>query len=202
MLPFLPCLPSPAVCPPHGPDWLHEIKHDGYRMLAHREGKKVRIVSRRGLDWTARFPLIVAAVEALGVRSCLIDGEAIAYDADGLADFDLLRRRRGDQPVILVGFDLLEVDGRDLRREPIEDRKAELANLLRGSMPGLVLNEVFEAPGPIVFEHACKLGCEGVVSKRRGSRYIAGRADCWLKIKNPAAPAVRREAEDWARAQR
>jgi bifunctional non-homologous end joining protein LigD len=141
----------------------------------------------------------VATVAALPVRSCTIDGEAIACDRDGLAVFELLRRRRSDQPVTLCAFDLLEVDGRDLRREPIEDRKTELAKLLRGSLSGLVLNEVFEAPGPIVFAHACKLGCEGVVSKRRGSRYVSGRSSDWIKIKNPNAPAVRREAEeDWS----
>ena len=120
----------------------------------------------------------------------------IASNADGLADFELLRYRRRDAAVTLVAFDLLYVDGRDLRREPIEARKAELARVLDGCRPGLVVNHVFDAPGPIVFEHACKLGCEGIVSKRRGSRYAAGRTDSWLKIKNPHAPAVRREAEE------
>jgi bifunctional non-homologous end joining protein LigD len=94
---------------------------------------------------------------------------------------------------------LIELDGRDLRGEPIETRKAELARLLDGCRPALVFNRVFEEPGPVVFEHACKLGCEGIVSKRRASHYIAGRTDHWLKIKNPEAPAVRRAEEDWRR---
>ena len=98
---------------------------------------------------------------------------------------------------IYCAFDLLQIDGRDLRDEPIETRKAELARLLSGCQPlAVVLNRVYHNPGPIVFEHACKLGCEGIVSKRRGSRYARGRSSNWLKVKNPDAPAVRREREE------
>ena len=129
MLPFKPCLPRAAPLPPPGPDWFHEIKHDGYRMLARRDGGRVRLVSRRGLDWAWRFPMIVAAVEALAVRSCIIDGEVIACDSNGLADFQLLRWRLHHDPAILCAFDLLELDGHGLRDEPIEKRKAELARL-------------------------------------------------------------------------
>ena len=201
MLPVRVCLPTGAVHPPDGPEWLHEIKHDGFRMVARRDGERVRLISRRGLDWGDRFGTIVEAVEALPVRSFTIDGEAIVCDGDGLADFHLLRYRRGDAVVHLCAFDLIELDGRDLRDEPIEARKAELALLLDGCRPGLVLNAVFHDPGPVVFVHACKLGCEGIVSKRRGSRYARGRSSNWLKVKNPDAPAVRREREeDWRRA--
>jgi ATP-dependent DNA ligase len=207
-------------------------------MIAWHDGERVRLLSRRGLDWGDRFQMIVAAVEALSVRSCIIDGEVIACGDNGLSDFELLRYRRRDAAVTLVGFDLIELDGHDLRREPIEHRKAELAQLLAGCRPGivlnavfddpgptvfehacrlgcegivskrrgsryaagLVLNAVFDDPGPTVFEHACRLGCEGIVSKRRGSRYAAGRSDLWIKVKNPAAPAALREAEeDWGR---
>ena len=95
---------------------------------------------------------------------------------------------------------MLELDGQDLRREPIEKRKESLAELLAGSQVSLVFNECFEEEGQIVYREACKLGCEGVVSKRLGSRYRSGRSPHWLKIKNPAAPAVKREAEeDWGR---
>ena len=201
MLPVRVCLPTGAVHPPDGPEWLHEIKHDGFRMVARRDGERVRLISRRGLDWGDRFGTIVEAVEALPVRSFTIDGEAIVCDGDGLADFHLLRYRRGDAVVHLCAFDLIELDGRDLRDEPIEARKAELARVLDGCRPGLVLNAVFHDLGSVVFEHACKLGCEGIVSKRRGSRYARGRSSNWLKVKNPDAPAVRREAEeDWRRA--
>ena len=124
----------------------------------------------------------------------------IVCDGNGLADFELLRCRRRDDPVTLVAFDLIEIDGLDLRSEPIEERKAELARLLLSCRTALIVNHVYDAPGPDVFQHACKLGCEGIVSKRRGSRYIAGRTDHWLKVKNPDAPAVRREfEEDWGR---
>jgi bifunctional non-homologous end joining protein LigD len=195
-----PCLPTFAPCPPAGSGWLHEIKHDGYRMLAVRDGERARLLSRRGIDWSDRFPAIIGAIEALAVRSCTIDGEVIACDRNGLADFELLRYRRQDDAATLVAFDLIELEGRDLRREPIEHRKEELARLLDGCWPELMLSAVFEDPGPIVFKYACKLGCEGVVSKRCGSRYVAGRTEHWLKVKNPGAPAVRREAEeDWGR---
>jgi ATP-dependent DNA ligase len=197
MLPAKPCLPTSAPSPPVGPEWLHEIKHDGYRMLAHHDGARVRLISRRGLDWGRRFPTIVAAIKALAVRSCIVDGELIACDANGLADFQLLRWRKSDDPAIYCAFDLIEVEGRDLRNEPIEERKAELGRLLGGCQPlALVLNRTYDDPGPVVFEHACKLGCEGIVSKRRGSLYARGRSSNWLKVKNPDAPAVRREREE------
>src|SRR6187397_1378576 len=100
----------------------------------------------------------------------------------------------------IYAFDLLELNGQDLRREPLETRKATLASLLRGSLPGLRLNEHLAHDGESVFRHACKMGLEGIVSKRLGSRYRSGRSPDWLKFKNPAAPAVKREAEeDWAR---
>jgi bifunctional non-homologous end joining protein LigD len=195
-----PCLPSPSARPPVGPGWLHEIKHDGFRLFARRDGERVRLITRGGYDWSDRYSLVAAAVAALGASSCLIDGEAIACDAQGLTDFQLLRRRRHDHVVTLCAFDLLELDGRDLRREPIEVRKRELVALLDRRSPGLVVNGVFDEPGDVVYAHACLLGCEGIVSKRRGSRYVDGRTDKWCKVKNPAAPAVRREAEEnWGR---
>ena len=103
--------------------------------------------------------------------------------------------------VFLYAFDLLELDGTDLRREPLEVRKATLASILRKSRPGVRLNEHLAHPeGGVVFQQACQLGCEGIVSKRLGSRYRSGRSPDWLKFKNPAAPAVKREAEeDWGR---
>jgi bifunctional non-homologous end joining protein LigD len=99
---------------------------------------------------------------------------------------------------VLCAFDLIELDGEDLRRAPIEHRKRKLAKLVRTPHPGIALNEHYEGDGDIVFQHACKLGCEGIVSKRLGSTYRSGRSKHWLNIKNPAAPAVKREAEeDW-----
>ncbi len=100
---------------------------------------------------------------------------------------------------MLIAFDLIELDGEDLRRRPIEQRKRTLAKLVRRPHAGIVVNDVFEGDA-ILFAHACKLGCEGIVSKRLGSSYYSGRSPHWLKVKNPAAPAVKRETEeDWVR---
>jgi ATP-dependent DNA ligase len=193
-----PCLPSRADRPPSGPGWVHEIKHDGFRMMVRRDVAGVRLLTRNGHDWTDRYPLIAEAAGALRVRSFLIDGEAVACDGDGMPVFDWLRYRRQDARVFLFAFDLLELNGQDLRREPLETRKATLASLLRGSLPGLRLNEHLTHDGESVFRHACKMGLEGIASKRLGSRYRSGRSKDWLKFKNPAAPAVKREAEeDW-----
>ena len=140
--------------------------------------------------------MAAAAIAKLPVRSCLIDGEAIVCDANGLAVFDLLRRRWHGDDVILCAFDLLELDGKDMRRAPIEERKAALAKLLRRTSGGIVFNEHYKADGAIIYKHACALGCEGIVSKRLGSPYRGPAPDCWIKVKNPAAPAVTREAEE------
>jgi bifunctional non-homologous end joining protein LigD len=195
-----PCFPSPADRPPSSPDWIHEIKHDGYRLMARRDPIGIRLLTRNGHDWRSRYPLIVEAVDRLKVRSCLIDGEAVACDENGLAVFERLRLRPSGKHVFLYAFDLLELDGQDLRPEPLETRKATLASLLRRSPPGLRLNEHLAHDGELIFRHACKMGLEGIVSKRLGSRYRSGRSKDWLKFKNPAAPAVKREAEeDWGR---
>jgi bifunctional non-homologous end joining protein LigD len=195
-----PCLPSPAKVPPSGPGWIHEIKHDGFCILARRDAAGVRLITRAGNDFSSRFPFIAMAVAKLPVRSCLIDGEAIVCDENGLAVFDLIRRHGALASAVLCAFDLLELDGQDLRREPIEERKRLLAKLLRGSHLSIVLNEHFTEDGAIVFREACKLGREGIVSKRLGSPYRLGRSPHWVKVKNPKAPAVKREAEeDWGR---
>src|SRR5215472_8427135 len=195
-----PCLPSPAKAPPSGPGWLHEIKHDGFRILALRDSADVRLITRAGNDFSGRFPFIATAVGKLPVRSCLIDGEAIVCDENGLADFELIRGHGTAANAVHCAFDLLELDGRDLRRRPIEERKGLLTQLLHGSNLSIVLNQQYEGDGAIVFREACRLGCEGIVSKRLGSTYRRGRSPLWIKVKNPNAPAVKREAEeDWGR---
>jgi ATP-dependent DNA ligase len=197
-----PCLPSPVERPPAGSDWIHEIKHDGFRMMARRDVAGVRLLTRNGNDWTARFPLIAAAVGFLRVKSCLIDGEAVACDGDGLPVFDRLRYRRQDGRVFLYAFDLLERNGQDMRHKPLETRKRALAAVLRiKAGVGIQFNDhCDDLPADVVFRHACKLGFEGIVSKRLGSPYRSGRSRDWLKMKNPNAPAVKREAEeDWGK---
>src|SRR5262245_8771197 len=150
-----PCLPSPAKAPPSGPGWIHEIRHDGFRILARRDSAGVRLITRNGNDFTHRFPFIATAVGKLTVRSCLIDGEAIVTDENGLAVFDLIRGHGTLLKAVHCGFDLLELDGRDLRREPIEERKRLLAKLLKGRQVSIVLNEHFEDDGALVFDAAC-----------------------------------------------
>ena len=154
-----PCLPSSAERPPAGPDWIHEIKHDGYRLMARRDPTGIRLLTRNGHDWAPRYPLIVEAVDRLKVRSCLIDGEAVACDESGLAVFERLRLKPSGNHVFLYAFDLLELDGQDLRPEPLETRKATLASLLRGCGTGLRLVEHLDHGGDVVYRHACKLSC-------------------------------------------
>jgi bifunctional non-homologous end joining protein LigD len=162
--------------------------------------ERVRLYSRPGNDFTRRFPLIVETLARLRSRSCIIDGEAVACDDNGVASFDLVRHHRANESIFLYAFDLIELNGDDLRRDPLEVRKATLRSMLAKAGLGLRFNEHIEGDGPTVFAHACKMGLEGVVSKREDSAYRSGRSPDWLKMKNPAAPAVKREAEeDWGR---
>ena len=174
----------------------YEINYDGFRIVAHRDADGVRLVTRNGYDFADRFPLIVEAIAALPARSCVIDGEAIAVDDNGLSVFNLIRYRRQDHAVTLCAFDLLELAGEDLRQTPIEVRKATEGPLraapirewpsISTSRPMAILST-----GTLV-----RWGREGIVSKRLGSPYRSGRGDVWVKIKNPAAPAKKREAEE------
>jgi bifunctional non-homologous end joining protein LigD len=159
----------------------------------------VRLLTRRGIDWTTRYPSIAATVAALACRSCLIDGEVVICGEDGIPVFDRLRYgSRPQNEAVLFAFDLLELGGKDMRRKPLEERKRALAKLLRRGDWALHFNDHINEAGDTVFRHACKLGFEGIVSKRLGSPYISGRSRHWIKSKNPAAPAVKREAEeDW-----
>ena len=157
---------------------MHEIKHDGYRLMARRDPIGIRLITRNGHDWSPRYPLIVEAVNRLRVRSCLIDGEAVVCDDNGLAVFERLREKQEARHVLLYAFDLLELDGEDLRRAAFETRKATLASLLRGSLPGLRLNEHLTHPGDVVFRQACKMGWKA--SCRSG----------WARATRPAARAT------------
>src|SRR5260221_12805981 len=159
-----PCLPAKALQPPTGEAWLHEIKHDGFRVIARKDGARVRLYSRPGNDLTSRFPLIVESLARAPSPSCIIDGEAVCCGDDGVPSFDRIRYRRHDAGVFLYAFDLIELNGDDLRREPLDVRKATLASLLMRTAPGLRLNQDIEADG-------CKMGLEGIVSKRKGSTY-------------------------------
>jgi len=134
-------------------------------------------------------------------RSCIIDGEAVACDEGGIARFERLRHHRVDDTVFMYAFDLIELGGDDLRREPLEVRKATLASVLAKAGAGIRFCEHLDFDdGATVFQHACAMGLEGIVSKRKDSPYRSGRYPHWIKSKNPTSPAVKREAEeDWGR---
>jgi len=167
--------------------------------MARRNTSGAWLFTRRGNDWSFRFPSALDAVSSLKVRSCLIDGEMAVLDGNGLAVFSALRRDgRLNSAACLLAFDLLELDGDDLRSWPIEERKAALARLLRSAPASLQLCEHLNGDGAVIYEHAVRLGCEGIVSKRLGSPYRSGRSRDWLKVKSPTSPAALREAEeDW-----
>jgi ATP-dependent DNA ligase len=160
--------------------------------MVRREGSRVRLFTRGGYDWASRFPAIVEAASTIRAQSFLIDGEAAVCRDDGVSDFDALRSRRRDHDVTLIAFDLIELQGDDLRNHKLIDRKQRLAKM------AITYTEHLAHDGPAVFEHACRLGLEGIVSKRLDSPYRSGPSKTWLKSKNPASEAVRREREeDW-----
>jgi bifunctional non-homologous end joining protein LigD len=180
-----PCRPTLVRAPPAGPGWLHEVKHDGFRILARKQGERVDVWSRRGALFNDRFPSIAEAVGALPVANALIDGEAVTFRPDGHSDFAALRTKEGGERASFVPFDLLDLEGDDLRDRPIEERREALARLVHGA-DGIRFSEALSADGALVFAHACKLGLEGIVSKRAGSRYRSGTSRNWLKVLNPA----------------
>lgn len=185
-----PCLPMTAPAPPSGDLWLHEIKLDGIRIIARNDGARVRLYGRWGEDLTQRYPLIVEAMARL--PGCTIDGEAIVLDDGGVASFHLLRHRLRDHRVCLHAFDLIELAGRDHRRDALADRKVDLSRLIANAGPGVRLIEWVDGgacEGQAFFEQACSRGLEGIVSKRKDSRYISGRSPYWLKMENPAREA-------------
>jgi bifunctional non-homologous end joining protein LigD len=154
----------------------------------------------RGYDWSDRYPLIVQAALRLRKSSFVIDGEAVVLGADGISDFDALHGGRRNADVRLYAFDLLSDDGVDVRDETLHIRKLWLGKLLKRSTDGILYNEhEAGAIGPRLFEQACKMGLEGIVSKHRERSYRAGRSAHWIKVKNPRSPAMVRAKElDWS----
>ena len=144
---YEPCLPRPAKQPPAGTGWIHEIKHDGFRIIAEREVDRVRLFARNGHDFSGRFPLILAAVAALPAQSCVLDGEAIACDENGLSVFEMIRWRQHEPRSDALCFRPTRARREDLRREPIETRKATLKSLLRRRHAGIAFNQHFAVDG-------------------------------------------------------
>jgi len=182
-----PLLASSADQAPDGPDWVHEIKYDGYRLLAQIRDGKVRLSTRNSLDWTAKFPVLAAHFGELPVEAALIDGELVHLEADGTTDFGHLQDAIATgrtEALVFYAFDLLHLDGWDLAGAVLEDRKMVLKSLMPADADGtLRYSDHQVGRGPDFFRHACGYGLEGIVSKRRDSPYRAGRHDSWLKIK-------------------
>ena len=178
-----PCQPVLVAHPPAGPGWLHEMKHDGYRLLASKEADRVTLWTRYGTDFTDRFRGIADAVARLPVDHALIDGEAVVFRPDGHSDFAALRTRAGGEQAALVAFDILSLDGDDLRPQPLAARREALSQLIAG-IDSIQFSRGFAGDGATVFAHACRLGLEGIVSKRVGSRYRSGPSRNWLKRLN------------------
>jgi bifunctional non-homologous end joining protein LigD len=155
------------------------------RILACKEGSRVTLWSRHGTNFTDRLPKVAEAVCSLAADSALMDGEAVTFRPDGHSDFAALRTKAGSARACLVAFDLLSLNGEDLRQRPLEERRDELSRVVR-DVDNIVFSEALSAEGALVFAKACKLGLEGIVSKRAGSRYRSGTSRQWLKSKNPA----------------
>jgi bifunctional non-homologous end joining protein LigD len=193
-----PCVPTRSPKPPTAPGWVHEIKHDGYRLQVRRDGDAVRLFTRRGYDWSGRYPAITLTTIQLRARSFTLDGEAVVCGPDGIAIFDALHRRGTVSEAMLYAFDLLELDGQDLRDLPLVDRKKRLARLVGKRRIGIVLSEHTDDDGALVFAQACRMGLEGIVSKRLSAPYRSGPSPDWLKVKNPDSPAmVRARDAEW-----
>jgi bifunctional non-homologous end joining protein LigD len=182
-----PQLATVAVAPPRGDDWLHEVKLDGYRIIAILREGEARLISRNGHDWTDRFPDIAQAVASLQVPRAILDGEVVVLAADGTTDFQALQnavRAGTDNRLVYFLFDLPHCGGFDLSRTPLIDRKKLLSRLLPAAGNGpLHYNDHIATDGSAVLKQACQLKAEGIVSKRAASGYHAGRSSSWLKIK-------------------
>jgi bifunctional non-homologous end joining protein LigD len=189
-----PCWPSVAAHPPIGPGWVHELKHDGYRLQVHVRDGRVQLFTMNGNNWTDRYPRIVD--EAARIKgAAILDAEVVCLDGKGVPEFDMLHGRTADHIAVACAFDLLAFNGDDLRRRPLLERKSALAKLLIRSRGGIQYVEHAEGHGDKMFQAVCTLGLEGIVSKRATSLYRSGPSNAWIKIKNPKAPAATRVLE-------
>lgn len=181
-----PCDPTLRETPPRGEGWVYEIKADGFRAQLHLDDGDVKVYSRTGYDWTEQFSSIAAAAHRLKANSAIIDGEAVVYGSAGLPDFQQLRRELGpkrSERVRYHAFDLLYLDGYDLRGVAYEDRKRLLQALLKHAPKTFIYVESLEADGDRIFHKGCELGLEGLIAKRLGQPYRSGRQETWVKLK-------------------
>jgi bifunctional non-homologous end joining protein LigD len=186
-----PCLALLKPKVPKGPDWVFEIKWDGYRLAVHVEPKGVRILTRGGHDWTHRFPAIEEAAKALGVSTAILDGEAVVFDEQGRSDFGLMQNslggrggKRTSHEASFMAFDLLYFDGHDLTGMDLMARRHLLESLVPAKGEDIIrLSEEIEADGDRLLATACEHGLEGIIAKNRHSTYRSGRTGDWVKVK-------------------
>lgn len=172
--------------PPEGDDWLHELKFDGYRIQALLAGRRVKLITRNGHDWTDKYPAIATALSKIDVSSAILDGELVALDAQGHSRFSALQAATNDGAdahLAYYAFDLLALDGKSLRRKPLVDRKATLEKILPAGDGTLRFSGHIDGSGERVIGKACGMGLEGVVSKKKSSAYVSGRGTGWVKSK-------------------
>ena len=186
-----PCAPVERKAPPTGDDWLHEIEHDGYRAQAHFHDGTASVFTRRGHNWSARMPTLATSIRALPVNNIILDGELVAVDAKGKPVFYELPSANTAKPtgvkarLVYYAFDMLYLDGFDLRGAHLIDRKRVLQALLADAsgVQSIKYVDHISGDGAVVFAHACKLGLEGIVSKRADRPYRSGRCSDWIKVK-------------------
>lgn len=185
-----PCLALLKQRPPKGPQWVFEIKWDGYRLAVHVAPKGIRILTRGGHDWTHRFPAIVAAARSLPVATAILDGEAVVLDEQGRPDFGLLQQSLGgrggketSRDAILYAFDLLYFDGHDLTTMSLDERRHMLEEIVCDPAGDIRLSEQLEVDGNELLQAACSHGLEGIIAKDRNSPYRSGRLGDWVKVK-------------------
>jgi bifunctional non-homologous end joining protein LigD len=177
-----PALATKIDKPPTGERWIHEIKFDGYRVQLHMANDDIKVFTRRGNDWTKRFRKVAADAYLINAKSAIIDGEIVVPAADGTTDFSVLQNelKGTSDKIVMVAFDLLYLNGQDVRKLPLLKRKAILQKLIAET--AIQFSESFELDGREMFKHACKTGLEGVVSKVRDSRYPTDRTNDWVKV--------------------
>jgi bifunctional non-homologous end joining protein LigD len=181
-----PQLASPVDQPPEGKHWIHEIKHDGYRSQVVIERRQVRVFSRNGYDWSDRYPGTARAASHLRCQTAIIDGEAIVQDGDGRSDFESLQSTMRVRPhsIILYAFDLLHLDGKDLRQQTLSERRAELKHLVGDDAESRIqFSDEFDGDGDALFKACAERALEGIVSKHALAPYRSGRSKTWLKTK-------------------
>lgn len=178
-------LPTLVETPPAGGEWIHEVKYDGYRTQIILQGGRAQAFTRRGNDWTAKYAPVVAAAEQLPVDSAILDGEMVVLNDQHISDYAAFRRAIKSDPgrLVFVAFDLLHLDGQDLRSRTLLERRSRLEHLVRNAGPVIQFSQHVAGGGSGFYEAADQLGLEGMVSKRADSRYVSGRTESWLKTK-------------------